>query len=123
MTDKPKLDLLALVREGGAGLTVEDRTAVERDRDNFATHNLRMQQALNEYGVQVDVGLEAMAFFRQFLEKLGIITADQRLAAEVLWEHNLNQQLKFSLQTVRQAMSAQQLAVPQSKGIIIPGNS
>lgn len=117
---KRKVNLIEKVRIGGEGISDEDRPTIEHDRDQLAARNLEIQQALNAYGVQVDVGLEAIAYFRQFLEKIGVITADQRLAAEVMWEHNLNQQLKYSLSVVRQQLAGQQLATPP-QGLIVPG--
>jgi hypothetical protein len=108
-------NMIDLVKPDGPGLTKEEHQLAERKRDELAEHNLRMIQSLNRQGVQVDVGLEAITQFRRFLEAIGVINHDQRLAAETMWEASLNQQLKFSLQQVR----AQQLATPP-QGLIIP---
>lgn len=115
MGKPPKL--IDTVKPGGPGLSAEEHTEIKKDRDAIAAKNLEMIQALNRYGVQVDAGLEAITQFRWFLQELGIITDDQRLAAEVMWENSFHQQLRFSMQQVRQA----QLATPQ-QGLIIPGN-
>lgn len=112
-----------LVQIGGPGFTENQRKRAEQDRDKFSEQNLLIIQELNANGVQVDAGLEAITQFRKFLEDIGLITADQRLGAEVSWEATFNQMLRYNRQAL-QAAKAQALFQPPNGGklIVPPGN-
>ena len=113
-----------LVEIGGPGLTANQRTRVEQDRDRFSEQNLVIIQELNANGVQVDAGLEAITQFRQFLQDIGVITPDQRLVAEVSWEATFNQQLRFNREAVKAAKMQQLYTPPSVDGkIILPPGS
>ncbi len=112
------------VKAGGPGLTQNMRQRIEQDRDKFSEQNLLIIQELNANGVQVDAGLEAITQFRQFLQDIGVITEDQRLAAEVSWEATFNQMLRYNREAVKAAKMQQLYTPPSANGqIILPPGS
>lgn len=125
MAKMSRQQLVGRVEIGGPGFTDEERQHITSDRDTFSERNLVLIQKLNRRGVQVDMGLEAITQFRTFLQDIGVITPDQRLAAEMSWELQLNQQLRASYQQVvqlqaQQAAQEQLITPPGAGGIVLP---
>lgn len=89
--------------------------------EGLREQNLLMLQQIHNAGLGVDHAGARIEKFSEFLEEAGIITKEQRLREQEVWELHLRKSLQSMVQRVEQNARAQGAAVRRQSGLILPG--